>query len=614
MHPETTERLRHHLEVLYPDRADSVLADLLTLVRGWRRSGAPSDPAGRSAAGAAGAGYSEGDVFVIAYGDHVSEPGVAPLRTLAEVLSQHAPEVSAVHLLPHHPATGDGGFAVADYEEVEPALGTWDDVSALAQHYRLMLDAVVNHTSTSHRWFRSFCATDPTGPADPAGRFYRTADPADQRLAQVTRPRTSDLLTAVEAVEGRRWVWTTFSAEQADLDFREPAVLLAITSVLLDYLRHGASWIRLDAIAFLWKELGTACVHLPQTHEVVRFWRTLVDALAPGSVLLTETNVPHAENVSYLGAGDEAHAVYQFALPPLTLAAFHQRDASALTSWLRALDPIPAGTTFFTFLASHDGIGLRPVEQLLSREEVAALGETVAEHGGLVSWRTLPDGTRAPYELNTTYFDALRPPGEADEEEVAVARFLTAHAILLSLPGVPALYLHSLLASRNWTRGAQESGHARDINRERLHRPALDAELEDRGSRRARVLAGLREMMRVRTAASGTALSPFHPDAPMEVLDAGPGAVAVCRRGADRAVVCVHDVSGRAQVVTLVRPGDLPGAVRDMLGTTLAGVSTLAGAQSSPPQGSPRPPGGNSSEITVELGPYGARWLEVVGT
>ncbi|ROR74308.1 sugar phosphorylase [Bogoriella caseilytica] len=612
MQPEATERLRRHLEVLYPGRGEEVLADVLTLVQSWARSGASAEQEGRHTAdrdteswgrqGLAGAGYSEQDVFVIAYGDHVRETGIAPLRTLASVLSRHAPEVSAVHLLPHHPATGDGGFAVADYEQVEPALGTWADVSALAQQFRLMLDAVVNHTSTAHLWFRNFCATDPADPTSPAGRFYRTADPADERLAQVTRPRTTDLLTAVEAVEGKRWVWTTFSAEQADLDFREPAVLLAITAVLLDYLRRGASWIRLDAIAFLWKELGTTCIHLPQTHEVVRFWRTLVDALAPGSVLLTETNVPHAENVSYLGTGDEAHAVYQFALPPLTLAAFHQRDASALTSWLANLDPIPAGTTFFTFLASHDGIGLRPVEQLLSREEVAALGETVAEHGGLVSWRTLPDGSRAPYELNSTYFDALRPPGEPEDEHRAVARFLAAHAILLSVPGVPALYLHSLLGSRNWTAGAQESGHARDINRERLERSALEAELSDPASRRTRVLAGLREMMRVRTAVSETAASPFHPDAAMDVLDAGSSVVALCRRAAARTVLCLQEVSGQAQRVRIAGLPDGLRHARDLLGPELgSGAGEVVRAL----------PEIGADGLDVELGGYGVRWLEL---
>jgi len=117
---------------------------------------------------------------------------------------------------------------------------------------------------------------------------------------------------------------------------------------------------RLDAVAFLWKELGTNCLHLPETHELVKLFRDVCEIVAPRAIILTETNVPHAENVSYFGQGDEAHMVYQFSLPPLLLHAFITGNGQYLTHWASGLEPPPAGCTFFNFTASHDGVGVRP--------------------------------------------------------------------------------------------------------------------------------------------------------------------------------------------------------------------------------------------------------------
>src|SRR5690606_35016656 len=108
------------------------------------------------------------------------------------------------------------------------------------------------------------------------------------------------------------------SADQVDLNFKNPAVLLATTRALLFYVEHGAKFIRLDAIAYLWKEIGTPCIHLPQTHQVIQLMRAVLDEVAPDVRLITETNVPHPDNISYFGAGtNEAQLVYNFALPPL---------------------------------------------------------------------------------------------------------------------------------------------------------------------------------------------------------------------------------------------------------------------------------------------------------
>jgi glucosylglycerate phosphorylase len=370
------QALRAHLARLY-DR-ELVEPTLVRLVEALERFARDHpDVAGRDPAP-----FDEADVWVIAYGDHLTEPGRAPLESLDDFLRERFRGVlGGLHLLPHYPWTSDDGFAVVDYEEVDPQLGDWGDVERLAVSFRLMLDAVVNHTSASSPWFQGWLQDDPTF-AD-----FFISPPEDADLDQVVRPRTTPLLTPFPAREGVREVWTTFGPDQVDLNYANPEVLLRITGILLDYVAHGARALRLDAIAFLWKRFGTTCIHLEETHEVIRLWRTVLDAVAPGTLIVTETNVPHAENLSYLGDGtDEAHLVYQFPLPPLVLHAFRGGDGTVLAGWLRTLETPSTSTTFLNFLGSHDGIGLRPVEQLLPDREVEALGEAARREAGGVSY------------------------------------------------------------------------------------------------------------------------------------------------------------------------------------------------------------------------------------
>jgi glucosylglycerate phosphorylase len=399
--------------------------------------------------------------------------------------------------------------------------------------------------------------------------------------------------------ESRRWVWTTFGPDQVDLNYANPEVLLAVTGVLLDHLARGASMLRLDAVAFLWKRLGTSCLHLPETHEIVRLWRTIVDAVAPGALLVTETNVPHAENIAYFGDGtDEAHLAYQFPLPPLVLAAFESGDATTLRDWAAAL-PAPGGrTAFLNLLASHDGIGLRPVEHLLAPEQVARLCVAIERHGGRVSYRDGAGGTPRPYELNTTYLDALDAVTATPSARVAgrpprrrqLDRFLAAHSILLSLAGVPAVYFHSWFGGRNWNAGADHTGRARVINRQRFARGRLEADLADPSSLCQQVLHRLRARVTVRAGEPA-----FHPHAAQAVLSGGrPGHLAVQRTAADGSatVLCVHDVSGRAARFRARAPDRLPAGGR--LVDLVDGSEHVAEADGT---------------VEVPVPGYGVRWL-----
>ena len=520
----------------------------------------------------------ENDVILITYGDQVREADRPPLQTLHETLdTTFASIVSGVHILPFFPSTSDDGFSVVDYRAVDPALGTWADIERLGQRYRLMFDAVVNHISASSAWFRDVLAGVPGAEA----RFH-ILDPATD-LRGVTRPRTTPLLTPFETPIGVRYVWTTFSADQIDLNFANPEVLLEMTDVLLAYVERGASLIRLDAIGYLWKEPGTACIHLPNTHRIVQLWRAVLDVAAPDVLLITETNVPHADNVSYFGDGsNEAQLVYQFPLAPLVLHAFASGDATRLSGWARDLAPPTPTTAFFNFLASHDGIGVVPATGILSQSEVQDLCARVERHGGRVSYKTNPDGSQSPYELNCTWFDALSDPASGEAPDRAIERFVASQAIMLALQGVPGIYVHSLVGSPNYQRGLEATGRFRTLNREKWTRADLEARLADPRRREGAVLRRMATLIRARRGERA-----FHPNGPQRVLDLHPAVFALERRTpeGDAAVLCLHNVSDARQ--RLLAPG--AGGARDLLsGTRYA-----------------------SGTDVVELAPYQAAWLRL---
>jgi len=501
-------------------------------------------PGNQAAAGPRGDALrlTERDALVIAYGDHVREPGVAPLRTLNTLLHRHAGGViKGVHVLPFFPSSSDDGFSVIDYRSVEPSFGNWDDIAALGRDFQLMFDGVFNHVSAESDWFRRFLRDDPQY------RDWFITVEGNPDLSKVVRPRTLPLLTTFETASGPKKVWTTFSPDQVDLNVKSPDVLLALLDALLFYVERGAQFIRLDAIAYLWKETGTPSIHLPQTHRVVQLMRTVLDGVAPEVMLVTETNVPHRDNISYFGDGtDEAQLVYNFALPPLVLHSLVGGNTEALTQWAGTLKLPTTRVTFLNFLASHDGIGVSPVRGILSDAEVDQLVQLAEARGGFVSSKSNQDGTTTPYELNINYFDALFAGSGTESEQVAIDRFLTAHAIMLALPGLPAIYLHSLFGSRGDWAGAESSGVPRRINRQRLILSELERELDDPASRRSRVLKGLSQLLRRRQASPA-----FQPGAPAEVLTLDPRVFALRRTSVDgkREALCLHNVS--AEKLTL---------------------------------------------------------------
>jgi sucrose phosphorylase len=478
--------------------------------------------------------WTQNDAVLITYGDSLIDGHHKPLDLMHDFLLTHMKGVvNGVHILPFFPFTSDDGFAVTDYRKVNPQLGEWADITRIGNAFHLMSDLVLNHVSSQGVWFNAYRQGQ-----KPYDKFFFEADPSDD-VSMVTRPRTTPLLQEVETAMGTRYVWCTFSHDQIDLDFRNPDVLLEIVRIIRLHIDMGVRIIRLDAVAFLWKELGTNCIHLPQTHAVIQLMRLLMDYATETVILLTETNVPKAENLSYFGRRNEAHVVYNFPLPPLTLHAMMSGSARYLNDWQRTMPPAPLGCAYLNFTGSHDGIGMRPAEGLLPPPEIGEIIDTIHEIGGKVSMRSLPGGGEAPYELNCTFFEAMGHTFKGTDD-LHVERFLCSQTIPMSLEGIPAFYIHSMLATPNDLEAVERRGMNRAINRHRWDYPELQEKLADPDTIHARVLAALSERLKIRAQQPG-----FHPNATQFTLNVDDRIFGLWRQSLDRAqsIFALHNVS-----------------------------------------------------------------------
>lgn len=514
-------KIKEKLILLYGERAEEAEKELEKVLNKFAQRDFPQKEK-----------INEKNAYLIAYGDSILREGQTPLATLNEVLSETiAGAITDVHLLPMFPFTSDDGFSVTDYYKINPQYGTWEDIEHLSKNYRLMFDFVANHMSKDSEWFQSFLQEE----EDFKEAFVIFDEEFD--ASNTVRPRTSPLFHNYK----EKKVWTTFSEDQVDVNIKDPKMFARLTEVLLTYASKGAASIRLDAIGFLWKESGSRSIHLWQTHEVIKIWRKLLEELSPNTQIITETNVPHEENISYFGKNDEANQVYQFPLPPLVLHSFTVGDAQKLSAWAKGIEGRGDTETYFNFLASHDGIGMRPTEGILSDVERNNLVEKVIENGGEISYKENTDGSRSVYELNINYSEALRNKGETDE--IAVEKMKAAHSILFSVIGVPAIYYHSLFGSRNDYKGVLDSGINRRINREKLSAERLLDELKSDPYRNG-IYTGLKKMLEKR--AQYKAFSPYEKQ---EILDIDKRVFAVKRTHLNQEIISITNVSN--QKVTL---------------------------------------------------------------
>jgi len=587
---ERRQRLVGRLRVLYDEEvAQATMPQLLRLLKVHCAHRPPElveaeqgfEPSSR---------FSEKDMMLITYGDMVRAQGRTGLAALGEFLAAFGrgePVFSALHVLPFFPYTSDRGFSVVDFRSVDPSLGSWEDIRRLGETFRLMFDGVLNHASSRSLPFREMLAGNPDFTRYAVA--FRSADEltAEQRRL-LRRPRTTDVLTLYQSIDGPLWIWTTFSRDQIDLNYRNPRVLLSALDTLLFYVRMGADLVRLDAVTYLWKELGTSSASLEQTHGIVKLFRDALDIAAPQVVLVTESNVPHAENVSYFGDGrDEAQLVYNFALPPLVLHAFYRGDASWLSRWAEELTYLSDCATYLNILDTHDGIGLAGVRDILPPEETGFLVETARSHGAFISYRSGDDGD-VPYEINTTWYSALNYENDGEPRGLQVQRFVASRSIALALRGVPAIYLHSLAGTRNDVRLALQSKVKRDVNRSTLDFEILQRNLADPGSKLHLLSASLRRLLRTRVLTRA-----FHPNGDQRVLRFSPAVFSLLRTAPsdDQHVVCLTNVTARPQAVEVAQAG--LGVESRYWFDLLAGRGWLA----------------NDSRLRLELGPYEVLWL-----
>ncbi len=528
MDKDTLLKIKNLLQYIYDNEAaDSIFDNLVSLLT--------SCPEGKSQPV-----FTNKDALLITYGDMLSpSPGdtdSSGLERLSAFLKKwNRGDFTYVHILPFHPYSSDDGFSVIDYRKVDERIGSWEDIEKLGREVNLVFDFVLNHGSVESEWFKKFLDND---------KKYKNwfiTKPWNYDDSQVVRPRTHPLLTVFSKTDGSIVnVWTTFSADQVDYDFSNPDVLLECISIFLEYYRRGVKIIRFDAIAYLWKEDGTPCLHHPKTHAVVKLFRAIIDALNIDVKILTETNVPHDQNISYFGGGDEAHMVYNFALPPLVLHASISGNAVPLRNWAKNLFPLKSGECFLNFLASHDGIGLTPAKGLVDDDAFKATLNKAKKRGALISYKNTPEGP-IPYELNCS-LSSVTAPASMGSVSLRAMAFTAVNAVLLSLPGLPAVYFHSLVGSEDWTKGPALLGYNRAINREKPRADEVERGLNDPESFRSLVYNGFQKMFAFRQNEEA-----FLPDAGFTVLEGDDSVFAVIRgpENSGRHVLCAQNLSGK---------------------------------------------------------------------
>jgi sucrose phosphorylase len=494
--------------------------------------------------------FTEKDIILITYGDLLLGEGDSPLTTLHNLINAYNPgSLNTIHILPFFPYSSDRGFSIKDFSSVDPRLGTWEDIRKMSSQYQLMFDGVLNHASSESKMFKEFL----NGHQFYKEFFINYTSPDDltpEQRNKIFRPRTSDILTKFQTIDGPRYVWTTFSDDQIDLNFRNPAVLMRVIDGLLFYVRQGANIIRLDAVTYIWADPGTECVHLPQTHEVVKLLRDVMDTVAPGVALVTETNVPHEDNISYFGNGsDEAHMVYNFALPPLVLYTFYRGDVTELSKWAENVKEPSKAATFFNMLDTHDGIGLMGVKGILSKEDIDFIVQSVKEHGALISYKMTEQRTEEPYEMNSTWWSAIN--GDDCDEDIAlqVKRYIASRSIALVLQGVPATYIHGAVGTPNDHNLAKKTGVNRDVNRGTIDSAAVAEAFKDPRSKNALLRKDNSRLGLIRISQR-----PFHPHGGQRILMTSPAIFTVFRTSPeeDQHVLTMTNVTNSEHTIEIL--------------------------------------------------------------
>ncbi len=486
--------------------------------------------------------WSEKTTVLITYANSITNTNnMSPLSSLQKFVSSKCQQfIDTVHILPFFPSSSDDGFAVKDYYNIDNEFGDWKDIINISKSFRVMADVVINHGSSEGVWFKNFIKGEGRG-HDYFLSFDNTFD-----ITEVVRPRTSPLLNTFDTHDGTRYLWCTFSKDQVDYNFNNPKVINEFVEIILYYLKMGITIFRFDAVAFLWKRIGTSCMNLEKTHEIIRLFRTIIDYLSPYTVLVTETNTPAAENVSYFGNGNEAHWIYNFSLPPILIYSVLIGNASYLEKLTMSMPPSQIGTSYLNFIASHDGIGLRPVETFLTKIEVERFTQLMENNGGKITYRSTNTDVDEPYEINISLFDAMKETF-SKEKKLFIERYICIHTIMMSLEGVPAFYIHSLFGTENDYALYQKTGHNRSLNRGKIKYNKMNT--EDTNTKESKIYNKLKELLLIRRNQAA-----FHPNALQFTLHLGNELYGIWRQSIDKtqSIFCITNITEEIVILSLL--------------------------------------------------------------
>ena len=486
--------------------------------------------------------WSEKDFLLITYADSIKKNNQKNFTTLNSFLKKYCKEFSYIHILPFFPFSSDDGFAVEDYKKIKIEHGSWKDLKKITKTFDIMVDLVINHCSSNNKLFKNFLEDK-----NPGKDFFINSEKKFPKSNKIVRPRSSDLSKKV-LVDGKNtYVWCTFGHDQVDFDFRNPNVLLYFFEIIKFYLDQDIKALRLDAVAFLWKELGTRCINLPQTHNIIRLIRLIIDRFYNKTLIITETNIPSHENLTYFGNNNEAHCIYNFSLAPLLIHAVVSGNSFYLKKWSRGMPPAQENNSYLNFLSTHDGIGMRPVEGILPENEIQKYFNFFKKQGGLFSYRTNA-GKKSVYEVNITLLEAFKECYNGKDKFV-LERFILAHTILFSMEGIPAIYIQNYLGSKNDNAKVKKTNSFRSINRRNWNFDSLVKIFKNKSNINSKILHSLNRLMVLRKKQIA-----FHPNATQFTLQLGDIFFGIWRQSIDRSqsIFCISNLTNVKQKISLL--------------------------------------------------------------
>ena len=486
---------------------------------------------------------SEKTTLVICYGDSVYSKKKKSIKVFKNFFQKKLKNCfNTIHFLPFYPSSSDSGFAVKDHYEVDKKLGNWLDIKNISNSNSVMADMVINHSSARGLWFKNFLKKK-----EPGRDYFLTVD-SKFNTSKVVRPRDHKLLKKIKIFKKTDYLWRTFSPDQIDLNFKNPSVLIQFIKIMLHLINNGVTIFRLDAIAYLWKENGTKCINLKQTHEIIKLLRNVIDLLNIQTKIITETNLPEKENLSYLGKNDEANWIYNFSLPPLLIHAFLFENSSYLNKWSKNLPNTKNGNCYLNFIASHDGIGIRPTEGLLNKKTLNNFLKRLRKNGSKFSYRKIHNKIKKVYEANITVFDALKKSDYDQKGIFYLERYISAHAIMISFEGIPAIYFNSIFGTSNDEAKYIITGNNRDLNRYKWNYENISKKLDNKNSKQSIFYKKISNLLRVRRKQKA-----FHPNASRHNLNLGSNFFSFKRVSIDKdqTIICITNLSSKIQKTPL---------------------------------------------------------------